>query len=180
MEREKDERMRRLELVRLAQQKDVDAFTQLYEEISRDLYQTAYYCLRNQQDAEDVVSETVMAAWAQIGELREAEAFRGWIFKILSNRCKTRLRQYVEKPLELREDFSDLAEQGPTLGDSTAGSLDLRAALKKLVATDRMILVLSVLEGYTTREVADMLHMNHATVRSRKSRALEKLAEMLA
>ena len=64
--------------------------------------------------------------------------------------------------------------------ESLDGRMDLRAALKKLVAADRMILILSVLEGYTTREVADILHMNHATVRSRKSRALEKLAEMLA
>ena len=183
MEREKEkmrqeEADRQTELVRRAQQKDVDAFTELYEGISRELYQSAFYCLRNQQDAEDVVSETVLAAWSQISELREPGAFRGWIFKILSNRCKSRLKQYVEKPLELREDFSEVPESRE--GEDIAGKLDLRSALKKLVATDRMILVLSVMEGYTTREVADMLNMKHATVRSRKSRALEKLAEMLA
>lgn len=180
MERAREsERDRWRELVLKAQQKDADAFTELYEEIWKELYRTAWYALRNEQDAEDVVSETVMAAWTQIGQLRDPDAFRAWIFAILSNRCKARLKQYVEKPLELWEDYGELAEPESS-DEKLAGSLDLRAALKKLVAADRMILVLSVLEGYTTREVAQMLHMNHATVRSRKSRALEKLAEMLA
>ncbi len=168
---------RQTELVRRAQQKDVDAFTELYERFSKELYQSACYYLHNRQDAEDVVSETVMAAWTQLASLREPEKFRSWLFKILSNRCKTKQRQYLEKPLELREDFSDLAEERAS---DVAGCLDVRAAFRKLVEADRMILVLSVLEGYTTKEVAEMLDMNHATVRSRKSRALERLAELLA
>lgn len=188
------ERERLRELVCRARDKDVDAFTELYEGISKSLYCTAYYCLKNQQDAEDAVSETVLAAWSQIGNLREADAFRAWMFKILSNRCKARLKQYVERPLELREDigepdgfdgeavasYQSSVWEERTSGSDMAGRLDLREALKKLVSTDRMILILSVLDGYTTREVAEMLHMKHATVRSRKSRALEKLAELLA
>lgn len=189
MDREREE-----ELVKRARKKDVDAFTSLYEGISKELYRTAFYCLRNQQDAEDVVSETVLAAWSQIDRLREPGAFRGWMFKILSNRCKARLKQYVEKPLEFRDDLAQTEEerngvlvtprgQLPWEGSEErldlAGRLDLRQAFRKLVATDRMILVLSVLEGYTTKEVAEMMNMKHATVRSRKSRALEKLAELL-
>lgn len=188
------EQERICELVQRARDKDVDAFTELYEGISKSLYRTAYYCLKNQQDAEDVVSETVLAAWSQIGNLREEGAFHAWIFKILSNRCKAKLKQYAEKPLELREDigepdgfdseavasYQSSVWEERTSGTDMAGRLDLRQALKKLVSTDRMILVLSVLDGYTTREVAEMLHMKHATVRSRKSRALEKLAELLA
>jgi len=175
------------ELVERARNKDVDAFTELYEGISKELYRTAYYCLKNQQDAEDVVSETVLAAWSQITALREPDAFRGWIFKILSNRCQARLKQYAKDPLELRGDMAELGQEEKNVSWVTAknnadiaGRMDLRQALKKLVAADRMILTLSVLEGYTTKEVAQMLNMKHATVRSRKSRALEKLAEFLA
>ena len=179
MKWEEMERERRQDLVLRAQRKDADAFTELYESICKELYRTAWYALRNEQDAEDVVSETVLAAWSQIGQLRDPDAFHAWIFKILSNQCKARLKQYVDKPLEFWEDFGELPESENT-SENLDGRMDLRVALKKLVAADRMILILSVLEGYTTREVADILHMNHATVRSRKSRALEKLAEMLA
>lgn len=178
MEKERTaEEFRQIELVKRAQQKDVDAFTKLYELYSKELYQSACYYLHNRQDAEDVVSETVLAAWAQIANLREAEKFRAWLWKILYNHCKTKQRQYLEKPLELREDFSDLT--GEEMVD-VAGRLDVRAAFRKLVEADRRILILSVLEGYTTKEVAELLHMNHATVRSRKSRALERLANLLA
>lgn len=177
MNKEKSaEENRQIEWVKQAQQKDVDAFTKLYEQFSKELYQSACYYLHNQQDAEDAVSETVMAAWTQLATLREPEKFRAWLFKILSNRCKSKQRQYLEKPLELREDFSELPEERVS---DVAGRLDLRAAFRKLVEADRMILILSVLEGYTTKEVANMLDMNHATVRSRKSRALERLAELL-
>lgn len=187
MDREQEEK-----LAIKARERDVDAFTALYEGICKELYRTAFYCLHNKQDAEDVVSETVLAAWSQIGQLREPGAFRGWMFKILSNRCKAKLKQYVDKPLEFREDLAGIEEDrgmplpsftgvpGREDGMDLAGRMDLRQAFRKLMSTDRMILILSVLEGYTTREVAEMLNMKHATVRSRKSRALEKLAEMLA
>ena len=70
-------------LVKQAQQGDVHAFAQLYECCYRDLYRFALYNLGQEEDARDVVSDTVLAAFEGIGRLRSAEAFRGWIFQIL-------------------------------------------------------------------------------------------------
>ena len=90
-----------LQLVRRAQSGDTGAFAQLYEGVYQDLYRFALYVLKHPQDAQDVVSDTVMDAFAQIGELRKSEAFRAWIFRILSNKCKRKLKEYATRPEEL-------------------------------------------------------------------------------
>ncbi len=77
-----------LKLVKAARRGDAQAFAALYEEVYEDMYRFALYTLKNIQDAEDVVSETVTAAFASIKKLRSAVAFHSWIFRILSNKCK--------------------------------------------------------------------------------------------
>ena len=54
----------------------------------------------HKQDAEDVVSETVIAAYENLPQLRNEKAFHAWIFKILVNICNKKLRQKVERPIE--------------------------------------------------------------------------------
>lgn len=77
-------------LVCKARKGDVKAFSELYAGIYKDLYKFARYTLQNDQEAEDAVSETVIAAYENIGKLRKEEAFRGRIFKILRNQCRSR------------------------------------------------------------------------------------------
>ena len=75
-----------LKLVKKAKEGNADAFAKLYEEIYQNMYRFALYTLRNTEDAEDVVSEAVMEAFSSIGKLRAEEAFKSWMFRILSNK----------------------------------------------------------------------------------------------
>lgn len=163
--------MEELELVKKAGMGDVDAFTELYRGIYKDLYRTAFYMLGNPHDAEDVVSETVVDAFSSIGQLREAGAFRAWIFRILAVKCSRKRREYLKRTEELPE---DLAEKNSFVED-----VMVRQAFAKLPKEDRMILSLHVFGGYKSSEIAAMLSRNENTVRSKKSRALTKLAAML-
>ena len=88
-----DERL----LVKRAKRGDTAAFAELYGTIYKRLYQFALYTLGNTQDAEDVVSDTVMDAYAGIKGLKKEESFRAWIFRILSNKCRRKLKEYVNK-----------------------------------------------------------------------------------
>ena len=72
------------QLVEGAKKGDGECFSQLYELVQDDLYKYALYALGNAHDAEDVVAETFLEAFRGISKLREADAFKGWIFKILS------------------------------------------------------------------------------------------------
>ncbi|MDD6039072.1 MAG: sigma-70 family RNA polymerase sigma factor [bacterium] len=169
--------MKKEELVRAAKAGDADAFTELYKEIYRDLYHFAYYMLKHVEDAKDAVSDTVMDAWASIGMLKRDEAFRSWMFSILSNKCRAKMREYANRPAELSEMLSDTLQAPECM--TTPEQLQLREEFMKLSEMDRLIVGLHVFAGYKTKEVAKLLHMNANTVRSRESRALRHIGEVL-
>lgn len=169
--------MKEEELVRAAKAGDAGAFTELYQEVYRDLYHFAYYMLKHAEDAKDAVSDAVMEAWASIGTLRKEDAFKSWLFSIVSNKCKAKRREYANRPGELTEVITDTL-QSPE-GVTTAEQLQLREEFLKLPETDRLIIGLHLFAGYKTKELAEALHMNANTVRSRESRALKRLGEAL-
>ena len=161
-----------LELVRRARRQDASAFARLYEEIYKDLYKFALYTLKNPHDAEDVVSDTVMDAYAGIKGLKKEESFRAWIFRILSNKCRRKLKEYVNKTTEFP------GELGSGGQDFVEDSM-VRAAFARLSDEERMIIALHLFGGYKSREIGEILHMHDGTVRSKESRALKKMAGMV-
>ncbi len=163
-----------LELVEAARAGDAKAFADLYQAIYKDLYRFALYTLRSEADAEDAVSEAVTDAYASIRKLRSADAFRAWMFRILSNKCKNRLREYSKRYAGL-EEAENIAAITPEMTDS----LYIRKIFGELMDEERLIISMHVFGGYTSKEIARMLRMNANTVRTKESRALKKMAEKM-
>ena len=162
---------------------DKKAFLEKYEEVYRDMYRYALFTLGQRDDAEDAVSEAVLDAYRQRDSLRDIEAFRGWIFKILSRKCIAKRRDYATKRTLSLDEAPPGDEQAPiidTLPDDTPGTEEA-AVIRRLFMTlpdeDRQIISLHIFGGYTSREIGDILDMKDATVRSREHRALEKLKQ---
>ena len=160
-------------LIRKACRGDVKAFSELYAGIYQDLYRFALFTLKHCEDAEDAVSDTVIAAYENIHKLKKETSFRSWMFTILVNQCKKRFRG--------EQWHADLTEE--TAGEAVEGDYaeqhDVREAFMQLEEADRMIISCSVLEGYTSEEIGGLLGMNPATVRSRKARALDQMRRIL-
>lgn len=167
-----------LELVHQAKHGDTGAFASLYQEIYEDLYRFAIYILKDPVDAQDAVSDTVMDAFTSIRRLRKEEAFKGWIFRILSNKCKKKLKEYMHKTVELSEALAGQTAMEGSIMD-TAEHVQVRMLFLELAPEDRMIIAMHLFAGYTSREIAKQLHLNENTVRSRESRALKKMKEQL-
>ncbi len=150
----------------LARKGDTAAFARLYAEIYEDLYRIARYSLRSSEDACDAVSDAVLEAFCNIVKLRDEKAFRSWMMRILSAQIRRRQREYYRAPSVLVE----------TMGENFDYlSSELQEALAGLDAEDRLMLSLSVLGGYTGKELAAICGMREGTVRSRLSRIREKL-----
>ena len=156
--------------IKKAKRGDVTAFAKLYEQIYADLYRFALYTLKNKTDAEDVVSETVTDAFASIKKLRKAEAFKGWIFRILSYKCKDKLREYLKKNEELPKDYQETVAE-----EDVEESVVIRALFFTLSEEERLIISMHLFAGYTSKEIGKILGLNENTVRSKERRALEKL-----
>lgn len=153
-------------------EKNIEFFIQQYELVYKDLYRFALYTLKNPHDAEDIVSETVTDAFASFSKLRNLSSFRAWIFRILSNKCKQKLREYVDKTSTLSESLSNDSS-------NLANDLEIRTAFSSLSKEERLILSMDIFAGYTSREIGKILNLNENTIRSKKSRALKKLKEQL-
>ena len=163
-----------LQLVKQAKRGDTEAFASLYADVYEGMYRMALYTLRNTSDAEDVVSEAVMDAFASIRKLRTEEAFHGWIFRILSNKCKDKLKEYMHKNEELDEEIPE-----PVHENGIAEDVEVRSVFFLLDPEERLIISMHLFAGYKSREIAEILHMNENTVRSKESRGLKKMAAKL-
>lgn len=173
---------REIKLAEAAKEGSKEAFCELYGEYKDRLYRYALYRLGNPADAEDAVSECVMAAWQGLPRLRSTQAFGAWIFRILHNCCVKRIRDSVN----LRENMQRIYDDGPSSQgrgstDSAASlSVEIREALSQLSEEERTVVLLSVLGDLTSREISDITALTPGAVRSKLSRSLAKMREYLS
>lgn len=168
------------ELIKAAKQGDQYSFSKLYEAVAPGMYKLALYTLGNAHDAEDVVSEAFMEAFRGLKNLRDEAAFKSWIYRILTVRCKRRIAEYIKGRNELDiDDFLHLPSGSSDIGADSVQSIELVGALSRLTVQERQIVVLSVLQGYTTKEIAQILSLPQGTVSSKLHRTLAKLRTMV-
>lgn len=155
------------ELVEDARRGDGEAFGRIYAEYAAELYRFALWYLKNPEDAEDAVQEACIRAFENIAALRRPEAFKSWFFKILANEAK---RLSERKTALLRVCVSDEPEgvyHSDFDADITANEL-----LGELSDGDRLLVLLSVLQGFSSKEISEITGIKPSTVRSRLSRSL--------
>lgn len=161
--------------VGLAVKGDREAFSRLYALVYEDLYRTAFYSLRNEFDAADAVSDTIFDAYSSIKKLRSEEAFRSWIFRILSAKIKRKQAEYANAPSDI-----DAPEYENTLHEKFEfENHELAEAMYSIEDEERLILSMNVLGGYTGDEIGRICGINPSTVRSKLMRTKEKLKKLI-
>ncbi|MDE7226327.1 MAG: sigma-70 family RNA polymerase sigma factor [Ruminococcus sp.] len=115
-----------------------------------------------------MVSDTVLDAFCSVGSLKNEKAFRSWIMKILSAKIKRKQREYFADTVEITEDVEPAV-------DTLCEDSELKNAMESLDPQSRLILSMSVLEGYTSGEIAEICGIKSSTVRSRLSRIKKQL-----
>lgn len=152
-------------------------FAELYGEIYVDLYRFALYSLGNEEDAKDAVADAVLDGFKQRETLRDKGAFRQWMFAILSNKCRRKKREYVNRwefeipSVEEENPVEELPQQGAELSEAVA----VRELFARLPQEEQQILALRIFAGYNSREIGNFLGMAPGTIRSKEHRALAKL-----
>ena len=158
-------------LVQRAVRGEREAFGELYEIYSADMYHFALSICKNPWDAQDAVQETAISVYRSIGSLKNPEKFKAYLFSALSNTCKKRLS---DKPRETEYENSGQADSRLEF------DLPVREALEMLDGVSREIVMLSLVAGFKSKEIGKMLNLPSATVRTKQKRALERLRKELA
>lgn len=165
------------ELVIKAQKGDVDAFCTLYGIYKNKLYNYAVYKLGNMEDAEDAVQNCVLSAYEQIGKLKKPDAFSSWIFRILYCSCAFYVKDQIQKrKTDDIDHYNDLSSKN---AEEFVVSQELNDALNKLSDDDKNIVLLSVVAGLRSKEIAQITGFTSVNVRQKLSRSLAKMKKEL-
>jgi RNA polymerase sigma-70 factor (ECF subfamily) len=189
------------ELVAMARAGDRTAFGTLVDPHRVELQVHCYRMLGSLQDAEDVLQETLLAAWMGIDGFEGRASVRTWLYRIATNRCLNHLRSGKRRPevatplgvpspssmseVTWLQPFPDLLLEG--LPDEQPGpearyesreaiTLAFVTAVQRLPARQRAVLILRDVLGYPARETADLTGMSVVAVNNAVKRARATLA----
>jgi RNA polymerase sigma-70 factor (ECF subfamily) len=179
---------------------DEESFSALTDPYRRELQVHCYRILGSVQDAEDMVQETLLAAWRGLADFEGRASVRSWLYRIATNRCLNALRDSGRRPQDvlganppagapepsrwgepiwlqpypdaLLEGLPDRAE-GPDARYETKEAVGLAfvSGLQRMAPQQRAVLVLRDVLGYRAAEVAQMLGSTEASVNSALQRA---------
>ena len=147
--------------------------TQLFESMRPDLLRFAHWLARDRSLAEDIVQESLLRAWRSRDTLKDRGAARAWLLTIVR---REHARLYERKRLELVSLDEALESQAPAkVADPEGDLFTLRNAIMRLPIEYREPLLLQVLGGFSTEEIARELALSSTAVLTRLFRARNKL-----
>lgn len=144
-------------------------FMQQVRRLERRLYRVSRTMLSGNADCEDAVQETLLKAWARLETLREEKYFETWLIRILINECKTIWRKRPSMETELPDNLSIAQSE----------TYNLFEVLMVLPKKHRITLELHYIEGYRTREIAELLGIPESTVKWRLAQGRKMLKREL-
>ena len=168
------------DLVARAKRGDTHAYGTLVEEHQTLAFRTAYLLTGSAADAEDAVQDAFVKAYMALGRFRQGAPFRPWLLAIVANEARNRRRSAGR-----REQLALRAAEDPLSGGAVpspeAALLDveqreeLLAAVNELREDDRLAIACRYFLGLSEQETASTLGWRRGTVKSRTSRALDRL-----
>jgi RNA polymerase sigma-70 factor (ECF subfamily) len=175
-------------LIASARKGDARAFNQLVLLYQGMAYNVAYRILGDADAAADATQDAFLSAFKAIRQFRGG-SFKAWILRIVTNSCYDQLRSKQRRPadslddLDVEEDhlrsLRDPSEQPDEYVERRQLNQALRAGIQRLPAEQRVVLVLSDIQGLNYQEIAAATGLSLGTVKSRLSRGRARLRDLL-
>ena len=137
------------------------AVDRLFASLRPELLRFAWWLCRDRAVAEDVVQEALLRAWRSRDSLKDPAAARGWLFTIVR---REHARLYERKRLEITDLDAVIAAEDSQLAIEDGELVGLREAITQLPEEYRVPLVMQVLGGFTTDEIAKELALSTPAV----------------
>ena len=139
-------------------------FTEKVLECEQTLYRVGMSMLKNQTDCEDAVQDTILTAYSKLNTLKNEEYFKTWLVRILINNCNKQLK--LRKRITAVEAIPENVEYVEYSDDN---STEVKMALEKLNPKIRAVIVMRYIEGFSVKEIKEILRIPEGTVKSRLS-----------
>lgn len=160
--------------------KELQQFEKIVNQYQRDLINFHYRFVGNRFEAEDLAQETFIKAYKKFDTLKEPQKLKSWLFAIARNTVIDFFRKNKNREITVDSDFiQNVAEM--TTSDyqerlvNMEISKELERCIEQLVQEDRAIIKLLYYEGFSYKEIAQLLKINENTLKSRLHRARKVL-----
>ena len=162
-----------IEAIKRAKNGDTDEIGNIIMENMQSMYRVGFGILRNEDEIQEAISNTVIIVFEKINTLKKEEFFKTWLIRILINECYkiynqnkkiVYLDEYTQNNLSYEDQYMDF---------------EIRNMIKALDQDLREIVVLYYLEDMSVTGISKILKIPEGTVKSRLSRARDKLKEKL-
>lgn len=173
--------MKETELVKRLMAGDREAFDALYELYKDQAFRTAWFLSGNRADAEDIVQDTFVKVYVNIGQLKQAEGFKSWFYRILTRtawkQSDSRKREFPDEEILIHADaVSEASEDGnPEQIFEKEERNKIREIVNGLDEKHRTTLILYYYSECSTKAIASIMGCLEGTVKSRLFSARRKV-----
>ncbi|RIK34670.1 MAG: RNA polymerase subunit sigma-24 [Chloroflexi bacterium] len=169
--------------VREARSGDKQAFSNLVEAYQRPVYNLTYRMLGNAQEAEDAAQETFLRAYSRLDQYDGGYKFSTWILSIANHHCIDRLRKRRGTQVSIDDNpvLQNLEEESPLPEEAVLDkeqAVELQTLLDQLEPEYRTPLILRYWEEYSYDQIAEVMGLTVAAVKSRLFRARKQVADL--
>ncbi len=164
-----------IEKIELAKGGDKQAFSEIVEEVKIKLYKTGMSILKNDEDTCDAIQETLISAYKNLNTLKNDQYFSTWIIRIMINKCYDIIKNnkkiaYLNEKVQVEEN---------TYYEMYSQKSELEWVINNIEEELKMVTVLYYYDDLPISEISQILNIPEGTVKSRLSRAREKIYDML-
>lgn len=168
------------DLIREAQAGDRDALILILRNIEKSVYQTAFYILKNEQDAMDASQEALIRIYNKINTYQEKAKFTTWVQRIVTNICIDHCRKKRET-VSIDEHSIPIEDKANVEGEVVRIDMakEIKKAIELLPDHQRTVIILRYVQDLSYHEIADTLQLPLNTVKSHLYRARQQLQGLL-
>ena len=169
------------ELVERCKRGDSRAFEAIYQKYAKAMYNTSLRIVNHTGDAEDVMQEAFTDAFRSLEDFHYKSTFGAWLKRIVINKSINQLRKRKMDLIDIEKtNIGNLPEEdGLDEQEMQLKVEDIKKAVALLPNGYRTVLTLYLFEGYDQEEIAEILQVSHATVRTQYMRAKKKLLQYI-
>ncbi|MGS2726845.1 RNA polymerase sigma factor [Psychroserpens sp. BH13MA-6] len=171
-----------IDIIEQCKQNDRTAQLKLYNQYCDGMYTVAMRFVKDSMEAEDIVQEAFIKAFAKLNQYRAEVTFGAWLKRIVVNKaidCLKSKKQHLQELDEVHLKVVDDDYDNEWLVDDTITVHAVKEAIERLPDKYRYVVMLYLVEGYDHQEISDILNITEVASRTQLSRGKSKLKELL-
>lgn len=165
------------ELIKRVNDGEIEAFRELFLIIYNELFKISMARLSNVEDTEDAIQDTMIEIHKHLKKVRDFDKTKQWIIKILINKCNKIYKKRIKKDLFVEEDLENILSCNDL--EKIEDNMSFYYLIKDLKYEEKIITILFYMEGYSIKQIKNILKMKENTISTHLHRARIKIKDKI-